>query len=67
MNNIGRSINQKMMNNERIEYYKNELIVLTFPKTFREQVLVKVYRSLLQSCLDQAAVRLENPENLKLH
>ncbi|WP_207146372.1 hypothetical protein [Chromatium okenii] len=36
---------------ERIEYYEQELQRISSPKDFREQVLINVYRCLLQSCL----------------
>ncbi|MBV5307925.1 hypothetical protein [Chromatium okenii] len=38
---------------DRIDYYEQELSLLSNPATFREKVLANVYRCLLQTCLRQ--------------
>lgn len=35
---------------ERVHYYKRELDLVTPPKSFREQLLLNVYRCLLEQC-----------------
>lgn len=47
---------QSLQIEERIAYYERELQRLTPAKTFREQVLCNVYRSLLESCIEQISM-----------
>ncbi len=54
MNQAVTDINiQSLALKERIAYYEQEINLLSHPKTFREKVLVNVYRCLLQGCLRQ--------------
>lgn len=45
---------QNLAVDERIKYYEQELSRLNQPATFREKVLVNVYRCLLQGCVRQS-------------
>ncbi|MBK1640326.1 hypothetical protein CKO12_00195 [Chromatium okenii] len=44
---------QQLSIQDRIDFYEQELAALDNPKTFRERVLLNVYRCLLQSSLRQ--------------
>lgn len=44
---------QQLSIKERIQYYEQELSLLARPATFRDKVLINVYRCLLQSSLKQ--------------